>query len=183
MMAEPLKVADALLIVSKGAGCPTAQVVEGAAHPKVRVLFEMPCETRDWPGDFMLAMLVKNESQNKTFLTTMCKAERYGYHDRAYVNDYQRGDELSVYIYNKDNGGIEEGHVEQIAIPGNLFQEALTPELMAVDGNKHDVMVVCSVKIRFSAYEWMRDISASAQLIDKGAELYVPGNPLLEGSA
>ena len=59
MMAEPLKVADALLIVSKGAGCPTAQVVEGAAHPKVRVLFEMPCETRDWPGDFMLAILVK----------------------------------------------------------------------------------------------------------------------------
>ena len=173
----PLKVADALLIVSKGV---PAQVVEGAVRPKVRVIFEMPWVTRDWPGDFMLAKLVKNESQNKTFLTTSCNSEKYSYHDRAYVNDYQPGDELNVYIYKKDNGGIEDGHVEQIAIPGNLFQEALTAELMAADGNKHDVMVVCSVKIRFSGCEWMRDISASAELIDKGAELYVPGNPLLE---
>ena len=36
---------------------------------KVRVIFEMPSETRDWPGDFMLAKLVKNETQGKTFKT------------------------------------------------------------------------------------------------------------------
>ena len=147
---------------------------------KVRVIFEMPWDARDWPGDFMLALLVKNETQDKTSMSEMCKSERYSYHDRAYMNDYQPNDELNVYIYKKDNGGIEQGDVEKIPIPVEKFQEALTPELMGADAKKHDVMVVCSVKIRFSAYEWMNQINATAQLIDKGAELYVPDSPLLE---
>lgn len=147
---------------------------------KVRVIFEMPSETRDWPGDFMLAKLVKNETQDKTSMSEMCKSERYGYHDRAYMNDYQPHDELSVYIYKSDNGGIEQGHVEKIPIPVEKFQEALTLEVMGADAKKHDVMVVCSVQIRFSAYEWMNQINATAHLINKGAELHVPDSPLLD---
>ena len=147
---------------------------------KVRVIFEMPSNMRDWPGSSTLAKLVKNETQDKTSMSEMCNSERYSYHDRAYMNDYQPNDELNVYIYEKDDGGIEQGHVEKIPIPVEKFQEALTPELMGADAKKHDVMVVCSVKIRYSACEFMREISATAQLIDKGAELYVPDSPLLE---
>ena len=77
-------------------------------------------------------------------------------------------------------GAWNEGHVEQIPIPVQKFQEALTPSLMGADAKKHDVMVVCSVQIRFSAYEWMNQISATSYLIDKGAELHVPDSPLLD---
>ena len=129
----------------------------------------------------MLAMLMKNETQDKTITCKLYRSEKYDFHNRAYINDYQLHDELNVYVYKDANGGIEDGYVEKIPVPDTTFQEVLTPELMGADGDKHDVMVVCTVKIKFSAYEWMREISASAQLIDKGAELYVPGSPLLEG--
>ena len=66
--------------------------VPGIKDIKVRVIFEMPSDTRDWPGDFKLAKLVKNETQDKTSMSEMCKSERYGYHDRAYMNDYQPHD-------------------------------------------------------------------------------------------
>ena len=149
-----------------------------ASNPRVRVIFEMPWNTRNWPGD-ALGKLVKNETQNKTYMEESVKSERFDWHGRAYMNDYQPHDELSVYIYLDENGGIEKGYAEKIPIPVETFKDALTPELMGADGNKHDVMVVCSVKIQFSA-EWMKEISAYAQLIDKGAELYVPDSPVLE---
>ena len=152
------------------------EVVPGPIN--VRVLFEMPMEARNWPGD-ALALLVKNETQGKTFKTECANSERWSYHDRAYMNDYQPNDELSVYIYLENKGGIEEGYAEKIDIPMEQFQEALTPELMGANAKKHDVMVVCTVKIRFSA-EWMREISTFAQLIGKGAELDVPDRPRLK---
>ena len=142
----------------------------------VRVLFEMPWDARNWPGDSALALLVKNETQGKTFKTECVKSERWGYHDRAYMNDYEPNDELSVYIYLQEKGGIEEGYAEKIDIPIEQFQEALTPELMGANAKKRDVMVVCTVKIRWSA-EWMKEISTFAQLIDKGAKLDVPARP------
>ena len=146
---------------------------------RVRVIFEMPWETRDWPGDFMLGKLVKNETQQKTVKTSMVKAQKYDWHDRAILDDYIPEDEINVYIYNMDKGGIDDGYVEKIEVPVEKLKEVLSPELMNANGDKHDVMVVCCVKIRFSA-EWMKEISASAQLIDKGAELFVPGQPVLE---
>ena len=142
----------------------------------VRVLFEMPWDARNWPGDCALALLVKNETQGKTFKTECVKSERWGYHDRAYMNDYEPNDELSVYIYLQEKGGIEEGYAEKIDIPIEQFQEALTPELMGANAKKRDVMVVCTVKIRWSA-EWMKEISTFSQLIDKGAKLDVPARP------
>ena len=142
----------------------------------VRVLFEMPWDARNLPGDSALALLVKNETQGKTFKTECVKSERWGYHDRAYMNDYEPNDELSVYIYLQEKGGIEEGYAEKIDIPIEQFQEALTPELMGANAKKRDVMVVCTVKIRWSA-EWMKEISTFAQLIDKGAKLDVPARP------
>ena len=128
----------------------------------------------------MLAKLVKNETKDQIHHTFLCNTEVMSYHDRCCMDDCQPGDELNVYIYNKDKGGIQDGYIDKIAIPGDIFKEALTPELMAADAEKHDVMIVCSVKIRYSACEFMNSISAEAQLIDKGAELYVPGCPALE---
>ena len=151
-----------------------------ASPIRVRVICELPWHTREWPGDSMLAMLVKNDSQERTFSCPLCKSETYGWHNRAYINDYQPHDELNVYIYREDTGGIEGGYIEKIPIPDGTIQESLTAELMGADGDRHDVMVVCSVKIKFSGNEWMREISAYAQLMDKGAELHVPGSPELE---
>ncbi|CAE7576751.1 unnamed protein product [Symbiodinium microadriaticum] len=156
------------------------ELVPGKGPIRVRVIFEMPMETRDWPGDFMLGLLVKNETQDKSVKTSIVKAQKYGWHDRAILDDYIPQDGINVYVYNKDKGGIDDGYVAKIEVPVEKFQEALSPELMNANGDKHDVMVLCSVKIRFSAGEWMREISASAQLIDKGAELFVPGQPVLE---
>ena len=93
------------------------------------------------------------------------------------MNDFQPNDELNVYIYKKDNEGIQDGYVEKIPIPGAQIQEALASVKGA--GMSQDVMVVCSVRIAFSATEWMREINVSAHLIDKGAELFVPDSPLI----
>lgn len=120
----------------------------------------------------MVAVLARNESQDKTFHPKM--VEENGWHDRVYMDDYQPDDQLAVYIYRDRNGGIEQGYIEKIDISGDKVKQELTPELMGADGNKHDVMVVSRVKIAFLGMQWDRDISASAQLIDKGAELFVP---------
>ena len=151
---------------------------ETAAGPRVRVIFEMPWNCRDWPGDSMLSLLVRNETQDKTVISTVCRSELYDFHNRAHLNAFQPTDELNVYVYNIDKGGIQDGFVEKIPIPGDQIQEALA-SVKGPKGAGQDVMVVCTLKIRFSAYEWMREINLSAQLIDKGAELFVPGRPLI----
>eukprot|EP00438_Fugacium_kawagutii_P001003 Skav221380 [mRNA] locus=scaffold2286:312674:313159:- [translate_table: standard] len=157
----------------KAAGEEKHEFVEGGGPIKVRVFFDVRMECRDFPGDFCVDLLVKNETQDKTFKSQVVKDAMGIYYNRVDVNDYKPEDQLSLYLYNQDQGGIEEGHVEKIDIPD--FKEVLTPELMNADAGKHDVMIVCHPKIRFSAYEWMRDLSSKhAQLIDKGAEMFLP---------
>ena len=68
---------------------------------KVRVMFEMPWTTHDWPGKNMLNLLAKNESQDKTILS-----KKYGYRNRACMDDYQP---LNVYVYLEKNGDINRG--------------------------------------------------------------------------
>ena len=134
---------------------------------KVRVILQMDFSARNWPGDFALMMLARNESQGKT-LPDPAKT------GRAHMNDYQPGDQLAVYLLNEDFKGIEEGYAEKIEIPEDTVKTALTPELMNSDGSKKDVMVVCRVKAQFASDEWLREITATAQLIDKGSDLYLP---------